>query len=384
LSTGRAAPPLVVHLLASLDPGGVERSVLTLARHLDPDRFRNEVWHLGGAGSLAPAFEAIGVRVRRVPLLASWDLSVVPRLTWALRSAGARLLHTHHPEASAYGRMAARHAALAGVVTTEHSVTHWSTPGTFVNRLVRATARDADRVVAVSKAVDYLSQGAGAALPGRSVVIPDGAALPEHPADTPAPERRRAARDHFGLQAEGPVIGAIGRLFPHKGTDVLIEMMALVLSERADAELVVAGEGPERARLERLAAERDVADRIVFAGAVADPYDLLPAIDVLALPSRTEGGGLAALEAMAHGVPVVATQVGGLPDHMESGDGGLLVAPNAPNEIAAVVLYLLNSALYSAEVGGTGKRKIASGGPGSARHMADRYARLYDELLTRL
>ncbi len=400
------APPRIVHLLATLDPGGVERSVLTLCRHLDPARYRNEVWYLTGRGSLAPVFTAAGIPVRKVPLLARWDLSVVPRLTFALRQNGTALLHTHHPEASAFGRLAAPRAGLRAVVTTEHSVTHWSEPGAFVNRLIRTTAATADRVVSVSKAVEYLSKGAGAALPDRSVIIPDGAPMPDaaggagaagaagpHAAgagsedssasDSPG-DRRRAARERHGLQAEGPVIGSVGRLSPAKGFDTLIEMMPLILSERADAQCVLAGDGPERARLERKARDLDVADRVVLTGAIDDPYRLYPALDVCVVPSRTEGGGLCVLEAMAHGVPVVAAQAGGLPDHLETGEGGLMTAPNAPRDMAAVVLYFLNSALYSADVGGAGRRKIASGGPGSAPHMAGEYARLYDELLTRL
>jgi glycosyltransferase involved in cell wall biosynthesis len=353
----------------------VERSVLELVSHLDPVRFQSEVWYMTGGGELAGRFTARGITVRRVPLFFARDLSIVPRLTFLLRHHRADILHTHHPEASGFGRLAAPSAHLKAVIATEHSVVHWSDPGRFANRLVRATADRADYVACVSRAVEYLARGAGAALPEKSGVIHDGVSDRTAASEPPA-ERRAAARRRFGLPDKGPMVGALGELAPHKGIRTMIEMAPLILSERADAWFVVAGDGPERPRLERQVCELKVEDRFFFTGSALDPHELLPALDVLVIPSLTEGYGIGALEAMSHGVPVVGTHVGGLPEILETGKGGLMVAPNAPHEMAAVVLYFLSSALFSAETGGAGIRFVAE--QGSARRMADEYARVYE------
>jgi glycosyltransferase involved in cell wall biosynthesis len=370
----------IVHLLLTLAPYGVERSVLELVTHLHPERFVSEVWYLSGRGELAPAFTARGIRVRRVPLLFPRDLSIVPRLTFALGQAMARLLHTHHPEATAYGRLAAQKSRLDAVITTEHSVVHWSEPGRFTNKLIRATVGTASRVVSVSRAVEYLSRGAGAALPDRSIIIHDGVSATADGEETADPvARRRAARERFGLPETGPLVATLGRLAPEKGLAQMIEMAPLVLSERADTWFAVAGSGPERARLEKQAREAHVEDRFFFVGAVPDPHEFLPAVDVFLLPSLTEGYGIGGLEAMSHGIPVVATHVGGIPELLENGDGGLMVSANAPREMAAVVLYFLSSALFSAETGGAGRKHVA--GPGSAARMAREYADLYEQVI---
>jgi glycosyltransferase involved in cell wall biosynthesis len=370
----------VVHLLDTLSAGGVERSVLELAANLDPARFVSEVWHLSGDAPLAPAFRSAGIPVRRHRLAGPWDLSVVPRLTFALRHHRADILHTHHPVASAFGRLAAAHAGLGAVVATEHSVTHWSDPGHFVNRLVRGTAQTADCVVCVSSAVEYLARGAGAVPEKRSRVIHDGVSLP--PALPEEPEAARtAARTRFGIPAEGPLVATLpARLIPQKGLSTFIETIPLILSERADTWFAIAGEGPERPALEAQARTVGVTDRLFFVGTVLDPHLFLPAVQVFALPSLTEGYGIAGLEAMAHGIPVVGTCIGGIPELLEK-EGGLMVNVNAPREMAAVILYLLNSALYSAEIGGAGRLRIA--GAGSAARMAGEYMEVYEEALAR-
>lgn len=361
----------IVHLLDSLDPAGVERSVLELVRRLDPARFESRVWYMSGPGPMRRHFKAAGIPVSRILRIGYRDLSCVPRLTLSLRMARADILHTHHPAATAFGRLAAPHAALGGVVTTEHQVHHWVDPGSFVNRLVRSTRPVADRVVAVSKTVEYLTLGAGAAGPDQVRIIADG----HSPADPPSRVRGTVPS---GLPPSAPVVASLGRIEPHKGFRSFLEMAALVRTERPDASFVIAGEGQERPALEERARELGIAGSVRFAGALTEPEALLRTASVVVIPSTTEAGGLAALEAMAHRVPVVGTRVGGLAELMEDG-AGLLVNPNAPRELAAVVLYLLSSPLYAAEVGGSGLKKVE--GTGSAERMAAEYAALYEEVL---
>lgn len=360
----------VVHLLDTLDPAGVERSVMELVSHLDPARFESRVWHLSGPGALGGHFKVAGIPVSKIPRIGYHDLTCVPRLTLSLRMARASLLHTHHPAATAFGRLAAPHAGLRGVVTTEHQVHHWVDPGSFVNRLIRSTRGAADRVVAVSRTVEYLTRGAGAAHPDRLRVIADGC--------RPAASRPGSGTSLPEIPGDGPIVASLGRLAPHKGLGSFLEMAALVLTERPDSRFVIAGDGPERAELEARARALAIDARVHFTGALLEPEALLRAATVVVVPSTTEAGGLAALEAMAHRVPVVGTRVGGLAELLEDGSG-LLVSPNAPRELAAVVIYLLNSPLYAAEVGGNGLKKVE--GSGSAARMASEYAALYEELL---
>jgi glycosyltransferase involved in cell wall biosynthesis len=203
-------------------------------------------------------------------------------------------VHTHLYRAQVYGRLAAR---LAGVpaLATEHSLGATHLEGRPVTAGVRALYRATERLgagtIAVSEPVAERLAGWGVR---RVAVIPNGvdaAALAYDPA------LRRATRARLGLT--GKVVGAVGRLDPAKRFDVLLRALPAL-----DAELLLVGDGPERGRLEKLAAELGVAPRVRFTGEVADVRPLLSAMDAFAAPSETETFGLAVLEALAAGLPV--------------------------------------------------------------------------------
>jgi len=125
---------------------------------------------------------------------------------------------------------------------------------------------------------------------------------------------------------------------------VLIEALPHVLRREPAARLVIAGRGALRKRLEALAADHGVASKVRFAGLVSDVPRLLSAFDVFAFPSRWEGFGIALIEAMAAGLPVVASRTGGITEIVEDGVSGLLVAPGDPGELAAALARLLRGA----------------------------------------
>ena len=139
-------------------------------------------------------------------------------------------------------------------------------------------------------------------------------------------------------QSADPVIGAVARFSPEKGLDVLIEAFDRVRRGR----LVLIGDGDERSRLETLVKDRGLVDRVLFAGWVTGPWTAQWAFDALVVPSRSEGFGLAVVEAMLAGIPVVATEVGGLPELIEQGRTGLLVPSDDPAAMAGAIIRVLD------------------------------------------
>lgn len=206
--------------------------------------------------------------------------------------------------------------------------------------------------------------------------LPNGVDIEQfHPASA---EEKRALREQLGLP-KGPLVIASGRLAPEKGVDVLLESWSRVASAREDATLVVLGDGPERAKLEAQAAARGISQRVRFTGAVTDVASYLRAADVFALPSRTEGLPVALLEAMACGLPSVATRVGGTPEVLEDPESGWLVPSQTPSELGAALLEALG-----AEAGARGaaarERVVARY---SLDEVARRYVQLYGQLVKR-
>jgi len=155
-----------------------------------------------------------------------------------------------------------------------------------------------------------------------------------------APSRGRdAVRDQIGVARDAFVVGTVGRLMPVKAFERLIVALAQLRRDRAglDARLVIVGDGPLRSELEASAARLEVSRETTFLGARGDVNDLMTAFDVFALPSLHEGIPMVILEAMAAGVPIVASRVGGIPEILEDGRDALLVEAAAPGALANAV-----------------------------------------------
>lgn len=192
-----------------------------------------------------------------------------------------------------------------------------------------------------------------------------------------------ALRRRLGLAAGERVILAVGRLSREKGHADLVEALGAMrrLSPGQDFKLVIAGDGPERERAESAAAAAGVADRVVFAGHTNDVRPFYALADVLALPSHSEGSPLVLLEAMAAGLPVVATRVGGVPEIVADGESALLVEPRDARSLAAALARALaDEGLSRALAANASARVAAHFSPESqARSLVEIYSRLAAE-----
>lgn len=222
--------------------------------------------------------------------------------------------------------------------------------------LARASA-SLDGVFAVSGAVAATLQRRGV----RGVVTLGGAAV-----DAGALSLRAAAP--LELPSGWPRIGsAIGQLEPLKGVDVLLSAFAQVIARYPDAALFVAGAGSQRAALSDLARTLKVAPHVHFLGYLEDPAPFLAALDVHVSPSLTEGLGTVTAEAMALGIPVVATDVGGVRDVVTDGETGVLVAPSDPVALADAMLRILDDDVFAHTLAENGRAHVL------ASHSAERF-----------
>ncbi|MFI6515348.1 glycosyltransferase [Spirillospora sp. NPDC050679] len=288
----------VLHIITGLDRGGAERQLLLLLRHLP---VANEVAVLTGAGALTGEVEALGIPVHRIGMKGNTDLAALPALVRLIRRGRYDVVHTHLYRACVFGRVAARLAGVRRVIATEHSLGDGHIEGRAttgaVRRLYRATERLGTTTVAVSATVEDRLSAWGVPR-SRMVMIPncvDAAAFAYRP------DRRAAARRRLGIGERDFVVGTVGRLVPTKRVEVLIDAMALTSA----AKLLIVGDGPLAASLERYAARSPAASRIIFAGEAGDVAQELSAMDVFATASVQETFGLSVLEALANGLPVL-------------------------------------------------------------------------------
>ncbi|WP_329064774.1 glycosyltransferase [Streptomyces sp. NBC_01429] len=314
----------VLHVITGLGIGGAEQQLRLLLRQLPVD---SDVITLTNPGAVAEGIVADGGSVRNLAMTGNRDLGALPRLTRLVRQGRYDLVHTHLYRACLYGRFAARFAGVRSIVATEHSLGAVQIEGRPLTAGARGLYLAGERMgtatVAVSATVARRLERWGVR-PDRIHVVPNGIEAGRFAFD---PAARRAARARLGLPQDAFVAGAVGRLTSGKRFDRLVRAVA----ELPGARLLLVGDGPERARLLRLAEERGAAGRVLLPGACQDPPPvsrtgvtgvtgagadpdtapdpdlpaLLAAMDVSVSTSHDEAFGLASLEALAAGLPVL-------------------------------------------------------------------------------
>ena len=346
----------VLHLRSGQGLYGAERSLLALAKATEPP-FEPHILSLvrpGREDVLGAAASRLGLPSVRVEAPGKLSLSALGPL---VRLARGGLLHAHDYKALVLG-LAAGALARAPVVVTFHGDTAHTARVVAYERLAHRAARFASGVAATSAP---LAERLRAAAPRTPVhVIPNGIPL----GSPPTPAERLAARRTLNLPDDAQVIAFAGRLSPEKAPELLIRAV-----QGTGMRVLVAGEGPLRPSLE---AEAE-GTQVRFLGFVPDIGKVLAAADVLALPSRTEGLPMAALEAMAAGVPVVASAVGSLPEVL--GDGAGILVPAGDVDALRRALERLAAPELRAAMARAARSRV------EARYGAAAMARSYRERL---
>ncbi len=310
----------IVHILSSFGMGGQERVAFDLA--VSQLRAGCQVTAVSLApppdGPLAAEFTAAGITVERVARSRpGLDPLLIARLARWLRSRRIELVHTHNRMALIYGAPAGR-LARARVVHTKHGNNPKGGTRLFAGNLA---GRCVDAFVAVSDETAAFARKRREIEEQKLLVIPNGIELGRF---HPDPAVRDRVRKELGIPADAWVVGTVGRVAAEKNQALLLRAMAPLLGPRM--RLIVAGDGPLLPELTALATSLGVAAHAHLLGVRRDVPDLLNAFDVFALSSDTEGLPLVILEAMATGLPVLSTRVGGIGNVLEEGVTGYLVA----------------------------------------------------------
>jgi len=362
-------------VIATLDQAGAEKAMVDLVTNLDRDRFDPEVICLTRGGPYEEHLRRANVPCRILGKRRKFSLGVIRTLARHLREGRFDLVHTWMFTANAFGRAAARRAKTPVVIASERCEDVWKK---WVHRAIdRHYTKHTDLVLANAEAVKrFCVERIG--LPAERIeVIPNGIDLSPY-ACADAAGVAAAKRGELELADGQPVVGTVGRLAPQKGLDYLIPAMKRVREEFPDAVLLLAGEGPERARLEALARSEGLAGAVRFLGLRMDVPELLRAFDVFVLASTFEGMPNVVLEAMACGRPVVATAVSGTPEVVVEGETGLLVPPRRPEALASAMIDILREPSRARSMGRAGRQRIEE------RFTLQQVVRRYEDVYERL
>ncbi|MBI4635717.1 MAG: glycosyltransferase [Candidatus Rokubacteria bacterium] len=342
----------IVLLITELAYGGTPRSLQGLALGLLARGHDVRVASLFSKADVAFELEAAGIPVVGFGIERVSVATVAWRLWRFLKTSRAGLLHTFNFHANLLGRVAGVAAGVPVIIASERSVE--SVKGRWRIWCDRMTWRLAGCWTVNAGAVATVLSGREGVRPHRIEVIPPGVDVKRF---EPGP-RDEAVRAEWGVGPGDRLVVCVGRLDRYKGQQYLLEAVAILGRERPNIRLALVGDGRFRPRLEAQASALGIGPRVIFSGALADVRRALAAADLFVLPSEEEGMPGAVLEAMAMGLPVVATAVGGVPEIVVDGETGMLVAPRQPTALAEAMGRVLEDPALAGRVGCLGRRRV--------------------------
>ena len=361
-------------LAVGLGVGGTETHVLELASGIDRSKFDVTVCCLKSAGCVVEELRRRGIRVVCLNGAGKFDLRVLFRLWKLVREERPDVIQSFLFWANLSARFLGRLSRAMRVVCSYHD--EIVTEGRLVRMIDRLTFQWSHAVVCCSEAVCRSVSTCLGAPATRQTIIPFGVDAGQF-AITDVATRRE-----LSLQDGGPIVGTVCRLVePKKGMSVLLRAMAALKEEGNDPhwQLLIVGDGPARTSLEALTRQLGLSDRTVFAGTRRDIPRILPLLDLFVLPSLYEGFGIAILEAMAAGKPVVATAVGGVPEFVVPGETGLLVEPGKAGALADAIGSLVRDPANATRMGMRGRARVLAGFQMSA--VVRRHEQVYEACL---
>jgi glycosyltransferase involved in cell wall biosynthesis len=331
----------VLFLTSTLQLGGVEVIVRNLEGSLSRERVHATYAYLTSRGEVADAIEAAGGWVHHIGFPRGGFLSPgfagsVRRLRALIRSTDVDVVHAFNFTASAVAALATV-GMRAELISTRVQMTGWYRPW---HRLANAFVNRRARFVTYNARAIYEGSPWESSIPARRMrVIPNAIDISQ---STDESDDAKNFRSAHGIPQGHLLVGMVGNLRGVKNPALFVEVALRVCAQRDNVSFVMLGEGRERGSLESTIERAGRSQRVRLLGRIASPWPAYEAMDILALPSRSEGSPLVVMEAMGHGVPVVATRVGGVPELVTPGVTGELVESEDAEGLTASLLTLLD------------------------------------------
>lgn len=367
----------ILHLFVTLPVGGAENLLLGILRHLDPVRFRSFVCCIAHKGVIGSRVEAMGYPLIELGRLrhGGWDTGVVTDLQRVIRERRIDLIHSHLYHANFYGRLAARRAGIPCVASIHNTYSQTKWHRRLINRYL---GRHTARLIAGSEEIRRDIVRYDRIAPERVEVIANAIDLDR----AQSALTRDQARARLGIGNEAVVLGTIGRLEEQKGHRHLLDALDLLGQRGIRPQLLLIGGGRLEEALRAHTAALGLSGQVHMLGTRDDLGDLLRAMDLFVMPSLWEGLSLAMLTAMAAGVPVIATDVGGVSQVLGNDRRGYRVPPGDARALAQRIAWCIGHLIETAAVARAGATHVRE-------HYSDlsavrRLEQIYEEVLAQI
>lgn len=364
----------ILQLISSEGFYGAENVVAALTRDLQQ---RGHSVILGvfenthvSPNSVAAQFESRGLQVTRILCRRRFDPAGIKKIREIVRTQNIELVHSHGYKSDIYAWLAARRAGLP-LLATSHLWTRQTAAVRFYEFLDARVLRTFDAAVAVSDRI--AADLCHAHVPGQKIRIIDNG-IDLHPFDSAVPVLKPELSVGDRL-----LIGTVGRLVSQKGMPFFLQAAQHLLKQFSNLQFVLVGDGPERAKLEQMAKDLDLGTKVSFTGARSDMANVYASLNIFVLASISEGLPMALLEAMASGVPVVATEVGAIPKVIVPGKNGMLVHPGDAAELAQAIACYVRDPVLRDRLSRNARRDVHE--RFSSQVMTENYCKLYEQLI---
>jgi glycosyltransferase involved in cell wall biosynthesis len=365
-------PKKVLHVVEDLRIGGLEKVLASIVLNLDRRKFIPQVWCLAQGGEIADDLIRAGVKLNILRMTSYYNPLKIIKVSNYLRLSKIDIIHTHGYFASTFGRLAAILARNPVIITHIHT-TYFG----FKKRNIlieRFLSYFTDKIVCVSRSTREFTEKIERIDKNKTCLIYNGSKT-----ENGDIVKTLIDRASFALTADDLVIISVGSLVAHKGHQSLLNAIKILSKKHKNLRLMIVGDGPLRSKLEAYAKNLQISSRIVFTGLRKDIFSLLKLSDLFVLPSiEREGLGLALIEAMASGLPLIGTNLGGIPEVIENNVNGILIPPGNSKSLAKAIERLITNQNLRDEMGKQGKRIYKE--KFSDKTMIDKIESLYDEL----
>ncbi len=338
----------ILHIYQNSRIGGVQQQLLSLLKAYNREVFNPFFCCFGPKEAMGREIEGIGIELTALNRFRYHRIlpGIFVDLSRLMKKKHIHIVRTHRYHPNVYGRVAAFLAGVPVIVASVHD--NYRMDKRPKRRIVNhILSKITDKIVAVSESIKKDIVRYDKIDPSKILVIPNGV-------DTERfnPEGNFAnIKEEFLIKDNDIVIGFVGRIVPAKGLEYLIDTLSYLKEEFKNLKLLIIGEGSLVDGLKEKSKENNVNDSVIFTGRRRDIPDILSCIDIFVMPSIAEGLPNALLEAMAMGKPIVATEVGGIPEVIKNGSNGQLVPPRDPGALAMAIKEFIGNGQLATKMG---------------------------------
>ena len=359
----------LTHIICSLGYGGAERFLIDLIKNTDREKYEISVLCVVEGGPLVKELKLNGIKTFIIGKKTKLGISTIWKIYKYLKKEKIQIVHTHLFAGDTWGRIAAVLAQTSVIISTEHSVNFNEE---IIKRLVKKfLSYFTDKIIAISETVKENSQKRDWINSKKIEVIYNGINL-----DKFSLIDSRLRGNDKEKNKDNITLGFVGRLEKEKGVKYLIEALHLCHScEDGNLKLKILGNGTQRKNLEAMSSRFGLKDKIEFLGFKNNPANFYQEIDILIIPSLWEGLSIVALEAMASGVPIIASNAGGLKEIIEAGKTGVLFESGNSKDLAKKILWAIENYDKINSMAEKAKTKVENF---DIKKKAKKYERIYE------